>query len=147
MWGAVTNTGYDGMPTSLGIVQTQIHCLRQGSVGDKPRTSRCPSVSVADITDCTTTPVFFRFFLKYFFIGFSIQCITILRTGSGYVGQAWTRTLATLSCMLTRLISLSEHILQSASGGHPQQQRLSADRDILYLVRLEVVTPLTIPQF
>ena len=53
-WGS--NTGYDNMPTSLGIVQTQIHCLGQGSVADKPHTSQCPSMSVADITDCTTSP-------------------------------------------------------------------------------------------
>ena len=56
MWGAVTNTGYDGMPTSLGIVQMQIHCLGRGSVADKPPTSQCPSVSVADITDCANSP-------------------------------------------------------------------------------------------
>ena len=38
MWGAVTNTSYDGMPTSLGIVRGQIQCLCQGSVADKPST-------------------------------------------------------------------------------------------------------------
>ena len=54
--GGVTNTSYDGMLTSLGIVRTQIHCLGQGSVADKPRTSQCPSMSVADITDCATSP-------------------------------------------------------------------------------------------
>ena len=28
MWGVVTNTSYNGTPTSLGIVPTLIHCLR-----------------------------------------------------------------------------------------------------------------------
>ena len=46
MWGAVTN----GMPTSLGIMQTLIHCLGQGSVADKLGTSQYPSMSVADIS-------------------------------------------------------------------------------------------------
>ena len=55
MWGAVTNTGKNSMPTSLGIVRTLIHCLRWGSVADKPRTAWYPSVSVADITDCATS--------------------------------------------------------------------------------------------
>ena len=59
MWGAVINTGYNGMTTSLCIVRTLIHCLGQGSMADKPSTSRCPSVSVADITDCVTSPAFF----------------------------------------------------------------------------------------
>ena len=45
-------TQYDGMTTSLGIVWTQIHCLRRR----KPCTSRCSSVSVADITNCATNP-------------------------------------------------------------------------------------------
>ena len=44
MWGAVTNTGYISMPTSLGIVRTLIHCLGQGSMADKPRTIVHPSV-------------------------------------------------------------------------------------------------------
>ena len=44
------------MPTSLGIVQMQIHCLGPGSVAEKPHTSRCPAVSVADITDWATSP-------------------------------------------------------------------------------------------
>ena len=68
MWGAVTNTGYDSMPTSLGIARTQIHCLRQGSVADKPRTSRCPSVSVADITDCecATSPAKSKYYAIFF---------------------------------------------------------------------------------
>ena len=56
MWGTVTNTSNDGMLTSFGIVWTQIHCLGQGSVADQPHTSRCPGVSVADITDCATSP-------------------------------------------------------------------------------------------
>ena len=51
MWVEVINTGYDGMPTSLGKVWMQIRCLGQGSVADKPHTSWCPSESVADITD------------------------------------------------------------------------------------------------
>ena len=59
MWGAVTNTVYNGMPTSLGLVQTQLHCLGRGSMADKPRTSQCPSVSVADIIDCTTSPAIY----------------------------------------------------------------------------------------
>ena len=50
MWGAINNTGYNGMPTSLGLVWMLIHWLGQGSMADKPRTSQCPSVSVADIT-------------------------------------------------------------------------------------------------
>ena len=58
MWGTFTNTGYIGMPTSLGMVWTLIHCHRWGSLTDKPRTriSQCPSMSVADITDCATSP-------------------------------------------------------------------------------------------
>ena len=39
MWGAVTNSGYDGMPTSLAIVRILIHGLGQGSMADKPSTS------------------------------------------------------------------------------------------------------------
>ena len=58
MWGAVTNTGYNGMPTSLGLVCRLIHCLRWGSVADKPRTSRCTIVSVGDITDCATSTAY-----------------------------------------------------------------------------------------
>ena len=50
MWGAVTNTGYNGMPTSLGRVQTLIHCsdedLVQTSHVHSYSTSWCPSVSV-----------------------------------------------------------------------------------------------------
>ena len=57
IWGAVTNNSYNGMLTSLGIVQMLIHCLGQRSMADKPLTSQCPSVSVADITDCATSPV------------------------------------------------------------------------------------------
>ena len=65
MWGAVTNTGYDGMPTSLGIVQTLIQSLGRRSAADKLRvhTSQCSSVSVADITDSATSPAL-RFFLQ-----------------------------------------------------------------------------------
>ena len=37
---AVNNTGYDGMPISLGIVQTLIHSLGHGSTADKPNTSQ-----------------------------------------------------------------------------------------------------------
>ena len=55
MWVAVTNTGYDSMSTSLGIVRTLIHGLGQGSVADKPHTSRFPCMSVADITDCSNS--------------------------------------------------------------------------------------------
>ena len=54
--GQLATPGYDGMPTSLFIVLTQIHYLGGGSVADKPRTSQCSSVSVADITDCATSP-------------------------------------------------------------------------------------------
>ena len=36
MWGAITNTGYNGMPASLGLVL--IHCLGQRSIADKLRT-------------------------------------------------------------------------------------------------------------
>ena len=37
-----------------------------------------------------------HFFIFFIFFGFFlIHCNTILRTGSGYVGKAWTRTLAT----------------------------------------------------
>ena len=46
MWGVVTNTSHNGMPTYLGIVRKLIHCLRQGSVADKPHTSRCPSYCI-----------------------------------------------------------------------------------------------------
>ena len=46
MWGEVTNTSYNSMPTSLGIMRMLISCLGWGSMADKPRTSRCPSVSV-----------------------------------------------------------------------------------------------------
>ena len=56
MWGAVTYTSYKGMPTSLGIVKTQIHCLRQESMADKPHTSPSPRLSVADVTDWNTSP-------------------------------------------------------------------------------------------
>ena len=50
--GVVTNTDYN----IIGhIVRTLIHCLRQGSMADKPHTSQCPIVSVADITDCATS--------------------------------------------------------------------------------------------
>ena len=61
MCGAVTIIGYNTMPTSLGIVQTVIHCLGRGSLADKPRASLYPSVSVADITDCATTPAYCYF--------------------------------------------------------------------------------------
>ena len=48
-------------------MQTLIHCLGQGSMADKPctmySTSQCPSLSVADITDCATSPA--RFYLQY----------------------------------------------------------------------------------
>ena len=60
MWGG----GYqhrlysNGMPTSLGLVCRLIHCLRWGSVADKPRTSRCTIVSVGDITDCATSTAY-----------------------------------------------------------------------------------------
>ena len=64
MWGAVTNTGYDGMPSSLGIVQTLIHSLGRRSAADKLHsTSQCSSVSVTDITDSATSPAL-RFFLQ-----------------------------------------------------------------------------------
>ena len=46
MWGAVTNTGYNSMPTSLGKVWKLIQCLKQGSVADKPPlTSQYPDIS------------------------------------------------------------------------------------------------------
>ena len=51
MWGVFTNTGYNDMPTSLGIVWMLINFIRRGSVADKPRSSRCPSVSEADCID------------------------------------------------------------------------------------------------
>ena len=43
------------MSTSLGIVRMLIHGLGQGSVADKPHTSRFPCMSVADITDCSNS--------------------------------------------------------------------------------------------
>ena len=49
------------MPTSLGIVRTLIRGLGRVSVADKPRTSRCPRGSVADITDCDTSPAACQF--------------------------------------------------------------------------------------
>ena len=60
MWEAVTvtNTGYNSMPTSLGIVRMLIHCLLRGTATNKLRTSQCPSVSVAGITDCANSPAF-----------------------------------------------------------------------------------------
>ena len=60
MWEAVTvtNTGYNSMPTSLGIVRMLIHCLLQETATNKLRTSQCPSLSVADITDCANSPAF-----------------------------------------------------------------------------------------
>ena len=48
MWEAVTNASYNGVPTYLGIVQMLIHHLGQAMY------IQCPSVSVADITDCAT---------------------------------------------------------------------------------------------
>ena len=59
------------------------------------------------------TPIMIRslqhfLFFYFFLLGFLIQCITILRTGSGYVGQDWTRTLATLCCTLFDLSSSLE---------------------------------------
>ena len=72
--------GYNGIPTSLGIVRTLIHCLGRGPVADKPCTSRYPSVSVADITDCATSPASDCFvlltifcFLFIYFIYFSFM--------------------------------------------------------------------------
>ena len=44
------------------------------------------------------------FFLYIFYWVFLIQCITILRTGSGYVGQAKTRTLAATFYMYLSMI-------------------------------------------
>ena len=51
----VTTTGYNGMPTSMCILRTLIHCLVWGSMADKPHTSQWPSVSVADKTDCVAS--------------------------------------------------------------------------------------------
>ena len=53
---AVTNTGYDGMPTSLVIVQMLICSLGWGSAADKLHTSQCLCISVADVTDCASSP-------------------------------------------------------------------------------------------
>ena len=39
-----------------GFVQMLIKCLGRGSMADKPHTSQCPSMSVADITDWATSP-------------------------------------------------------------------------------------------
>ena len=59
MWivGAVTNTGYDGMPHGGHI--SKLRSLERGSVADKPHTFCCPSVSVVDITACATSPARF----------------------------------------------------------------------------------------
>ena len=67
MWivGAVTNTGYDGMPHGGHI--SKLRSLERGSVADKPHTSCCPSVSVADITACATSPARFLNLLIIFF--------------------------------------------------------------------------------
>jgi hypothetical protein len=37
--GEVTNTGYESMPASLGLMRSQIQAFDLGSVVDKPRTS------------------------------------------------------------------------------------------------------------
>jgi hypothetical protein len=37
--GEVTNTRYESMPASLGLMRPQIQAFEQGSVVDKPRTS------------------------------------------------------------------------------------------------------------
>jgi hypothetical protein len=37
--GEITNTGYESMPASLGLMRPQIQVFEQGSVVDKPRTS------------------------------------------------------------------------------------------------------------
>ena len=54
---------------------------------------------------CTQLPVLFLCRL----LGFLIQCITILRTGSGYVGQARTRTIAATVLHAVNLISSLEN--------------------------------------
>ena len=82
--------------------------------------SKSQNVECSTSFSFKSTKYFFIFFILFiffiyipvyvyiFFIGFSIQCITILRTGSGIVGQAWAQTLATLCCMLFDLISSLE---------------------------------------
>ena len=64
--GVVTNTGYNSMPTSLHSADAN-PLFRRGSVVtvDKPRASRSPSMLVADITDCATSP---SRFLKLLFL-------------------------------------------------------------------------------
>ena len=66
MWVGVTNISYDSRLTSLGIVWMQIHCIGRGSVANKSRTSRCPSVSVSDITYCATSPTFQKMLLFFY---------------------------------------------------------------------------------
>ena len=50
-----------------------ISSLGQESVADKPCTSRCPSVSVADITDCATSPAEYPLLVFFFLLNF---CVT-----------------------------------------------------------------------
>ena len=38
------------------VTDQLIHCFRRVPMTDKPRTSRCPGLSVADITNCATSP-------------------------------------------------------------------------------------------
>ena len=64
----VTNTVYNGMPTSLGIMQMLIPSLGRGFVADKPCASQYPSMSIADISDCATSPVVFIFMLSLFWL-------------------------------------------------------------------------------
>ena len=50
MWGAVTNTGYNGIPTSLGIVQMLIHEMRENGTID----IMCPPLTLLFLLFCTT---------------------------------------------------------------------------------------------
>ena len=61
-----TNTVYNDMPTSLGIMQMLIPSLGRGFVADKPCASQYPSMSIADISYCATSPVVFIFMLSLF---------------------------------------------------------------------------------
>ena len=76
----------------------------------------------------------FFFFFKYFLLGLD----------NGYVGQAWTRTLATLCCMLFDLISSLEILVflgWPSTAGTPK-----CGHGNPYDCQVEAFTPQTIPQ-
>ena len=60
--------------------------------------------------------IFCPFSSSIFYVDFSIQCISILRTGSGYIGQARTRTLVATCCMLSHLIPTKYYCYRRRAG-------------------------------